>query len=104
MSGYPWFASTTSGGLLPDNASRRVVLRSWKDFEVRTILTFGYFAWNSLLSWVTWAFCPPRTSWSQTFRVTWPAFAGSVAMLLAGRSDDDPPGPPEPGGAQAATT
>ena len=33
-----------------DAASLTVLMRSSKDFATRSILTFGYFAWNSLLS------------------------------------------------------
>src|SRR5665647_768074 len=78
MSERPLLASTTSGGSFPLNASRRVVLRSSKDRDTRLILMFGYFASNSLISWAIWAAWPPRTSWSQTSRVTAPILAASV--------------------------
>src|SRR3954467_2989095 len=84
MSGRPWLASTTSGAFGPDTASFRVVLRLVNDFATRLIVTFGYLAWNSAFSRWICLFWPPRTSWSQTVSVTFPALATSAR---AARSD-----------------
>ena len=99
MSERPLFDCTTSGGSLPDSASRSVVFRSSNDLDTRFSLMFGYFAWNSSLSCFIWAAWPPRTSWSQTVRVTLPRAAASVRTDEVG--DAFPAGSSEPG-AQAA--
>src|SRR5665647_2707045 len=83
MSERPLLASTTSGGSFPLNARRSVVLRSSKDRDTRLILMFGYFASKFLISSAIWAAWPPRTSWSQTSRVTAPILAASVCTADA---------------------
>src|SRR3954447_22721508 len=84
MTGRPWLASTTSGAFGPDTASLSVLLRSVKDLATRLIVTFGYFAWNSLFRRVISAFWPPRTSWSHTVSVTSPAFEMSGLAFAVG--------------------
>src|SRR3569833_28140 len=81
---YPWLASTTSGGVLPDSARRRVFSRSLNERDTRLMVTLGYLAWKAALSFCICSFWPPRTSWSQTVSVTGPALAMSVLTLLAG--------------------
>ena len=61
-------------------------MRLVNDFEFRLIVTLGYLAWNSLFSWVISAFCPPRTSWSQTVNVTGPAAETFVLIADVGFS------------------
>ncbi len=97
MSDRPLLASTTSGGWLPLSASRSVVLRSSNERETRLIVMLGYFAWNSLLSWLIWAFWPPRTSWSHTVRLTLPMPAASVLTVAPGVGVEPPVELFEPG-------
>ncbi len=59
-------------------------MRLVNDLEFRLIVTFGYLSWNSLFSWVISAFCPPRTSWSQTVSVTGPAAVTFVLIAEVG--------------------
>src|SRR3954465_928911 len=81
---YPWLDSTTSGGVFPDRARRRVFSRSLNDRDTRLMVTLGYLAWKAALSFCICSFWPPRTSWSQTVRVTGPSLAMSVLTELAG--------------------
>src|SRR6266545_7834824 len=104
MDPYPWFAATTSGGLSPDSASRSVFCRSGKDRDTRLIVTFGYLAWNAVLSLRICSFWPPRTSWSHTVRVTGPS--REMSVLTAPGALDAGLTWPEPGAhavARAAT-
>jgi hypothetical protein len=56
MIGRPWLAGTISGASGADAASLIVFTVSSKDFSIRSILTFGYFAMNCALSSSIWAF------------------------------------------------
>ena len=53
------------------------------------MVMFGYFSWNCALSVDICFSWPPRTSWSQTVRVTSPSEAASVFTDDGAGADDD---------------
>ncbi len=97
MSDLPLLAWTTSGASSPVRASRRVVPRSSKDCEFRSMVTFGYFSSKAALSCVICSFWPPRTSWSHTVRVMSPRLAISLVTSPAGALDSSVDSRLEPG-------